>query len=111
MRKLLFYLVCDFESYPVKRNDQHAAAADATRDRDYHIPSGFACHRITDMEQYRTKPLAYSGEDVMENFLQHLFTESKDLNAIMQINMPHDELNARAKACSLTNSVETRCRC
>jgi hypothetical protein len=41
MRKLPFYLVCDFESYPVKQDDQHAAAADATRDRDYHVPSGF----------------------------------------------------------------------
>ena len=67
MRKLPFYLVCDFESYPVKQDDQHAAAADATRYRDYHVPSGFACHRITGMEQYRTKPLAYSGEDVIEN--------------------------------------------
>jgi hypothetical protein len=98
MRKLPFYLVCDFESYPVKQDDQHAAAAaDATRDRDYHVPSGFACHRITDMEQYRTKPLAYSGEDVMENFLQHLFTESKELNAIMKINMPMKNLTPEQK--------------
>jgi hypothetical protein len=68
MRKLPFYLVCDFESYPVKQDDQHAARAVATRDRDHHVPSGLACHRITGMEHYRTKPLAYSGEDVMENF-------------------------------------------
>jgi hypothetical protein len=41
MRKLPIYLVSDFESCPVKQDDQHAAAADATRDRDYHVPSGF----------------------------------------------------------------------
>jgi hypothetical protein len=49
------------------------------------------------MEQYRTKPMVYSGEDVMENFFQHLFAESKELNAIMKINMPMKNLTPEQK--------------
>jgi hypothetical protein len=73
MHKMPFYLVCDFESFLVKPDDQQQQQ----RVIETHVPSGFACYRITDMEQYRTKPMVYSGEDVMENFFQHLILSKR----------------------------------
>ena len=64
--KLPFYLVCDFESFisPVD-DDEHTRG---TRVIDEHRVCGFACHRVTDIGEYQTDPVVYSGHDVMSKF-------------------------------------------
>ena len=82
-----FFLVIDFESF-LKPVDQHFDADAKTRVVDEHLVSGFCCHRVTDLQQYQTRPTVYSGPNVMERFYEHLMSESKAINEILSHQLP-----------------------
>jgi len=79
---LPFYFVCDFESFlsPADDDDDYLRA---TRLTDEHQFCGFACHRVTDIEQYKTDPVVYSGPDPMSIFYDHVMSESKIIGEIL----------------------------
>jgi len=77
-----FYLICDFECFlsPADDDDDHHRA---TRLIDEHRVCGFACHRVTDIVQYQTDPVVYSGPDPMSVFYDHVMSESKVIGEIL----------------------------
>ena len=79
--RLPFYLVCDFESFlsPVDSDRD----AKTTRVVEQHNVCGFACYRVTKYEQYQTPPVVYSGENVMDNFYDHILNEYKVISKIV----------------------------
>jgi len=80
--RLPFYLICDFESFlsPADDNDYHSS----TRFIDEHRVCGFACHRVTDIVEYQTDPVVYSGPDPMSVFYDHVMSESKIIGEILK---------------------------
>jgi len=54
-----------------------------TRLIDEHRVCGFACHRVTDIVQYQTDPIVYSGPDPMSVFYDHVMSESKVIGEIL----------------------------
>jgi len=60
--RLLFYLICDFESFlfPADEDEYYDRA---TRLIDEHRVCGFARHGVTYIVEYKTDPIAYSGLD------------------------------------------------
>jgi len=93
--RLLFYLVCDFECFlqPVNTDntDVDGDGDGDVRDRriiDEHNVCGFACHRVTDIDEHKTDPIVYSGDDVMDKFYEHVMSESRAISAILGTNVP-----------------------
>jgi len=80
---LPFYLVCDFESFLSPADDDDDDYHKATRLIDEHRVCGFACHRVTDIVQYQTDPVVYSGPDPMSVFCDHVMSESKIIGEIL----------------------------
>jgi len=81
--RLPFYLVCDFESFltPADKDEYYDRA---TRLIDEHRVCGFARHRVTDIEQYKTDPMVYSGPEPMSVFYDHVLNESKIIGEILK---------------------------
>jgi len=79
--RLPFYPVCDFESFlsPAEDDDYHTS----TRLIDEHRVCDFACHRVTDIAEYKTDPVVYSGPDPMSVFYDHVMSESKIISEIL----------------------------
>jgi len=71
-----FYLVCDFESF-LSPTDEDEYYERATRLIDEHRVYDFACHRVTEIEQYKTDPVVFSGPDPVSVFYDHVMNESK----------------------------------
>ena len=89
--RLPFYLVCDFESFlSPTESDNDADAVKAARLIDIHKVCGFACYRVTEYPQYQTKPVVYSGPDVMDRFYEHVTSESAIISKI--VSEPKDML-------------------
>jgi len=104
--RLPLYPVCDFESFlsplgkdddddddgggdDVKDGDDGKDANDnrykrGTRFIEEHQVCGFACHRVTDIDEYQIDPVVYSGPDVMSKFYDHVMNESKIISKILQ---------------------------
>ena len=74
--------MCDFESFlsPIDHDDTDVKT---TRLIDELKVCGFACYRVTDMEQYQTAPVVYSGPDVMDKFYEHVMQESETITKII----------------------------
>ena len=100
---LKFYLVCDFESFLVPiGNDDDSAPIDPDDDDvdsnsnsksksrviDEHRVSGYCCYRVTDIPQYQTPPMVYSGLDVMAHFYEHVMSESETISEILSQQVP-----------------------
>ena len=86
---LPFFLVSDFESFlaPVVDGD------DDEFDRgtcliDEHQVSGFCCYRVSEIPQYQTDPVVYSGPGTMEKFYEHVMAESETLSDIVRNGIP-----------------------
>jgi len=92
--RLPFYLVCDFEAFLTPIDDNCGDAGDddeseftrGTRPIDEHRVCGFACHRVTDIVEYQTAPVVYSGPDVMSKFYEHVMRESEIIGDIVNKN-------------------------
>jgi len=83
--RLPFYLVCDFEYFLSPADDDNDDDYNrATRLIDEHRVCGFACHRVTDIVQYQTDPVVYSGPDPMSVFYDHVMSESKIIGEILR---------------------------
>ena len=98
--RLPFYLVCDFECFlqPVNTDntDVDGDGDGDVRDRriiDEHNVCGFACHRVTDIDEHKTDPTVYSGDDVMDKFYEHVMSESRAISAILGNNVPMQPLS------------------
>ena len=61
--KLPFYLVADFESFLATPSESEVQSSPHVLNE--HRISGFACHRVTHIDKYKTAPTVYSGDDVM----------------------------------------------
>jgi len=82
--RLPFYLVSDFESFMSPVEDDDAYYDRGTRVIDKHRVCGFACHRVTDIVEYQTEPVVYSGPDPMSVFYNHVMKESKIIGEILK---------------------------
>jgi len=85
---LKFYLVCDFESFLTPTDDDDSHPETKTRIIDEHRVSGYCCYRVTDLPQYQTPPMVYSGPDVMSHFYKHVMSESETITEILSQQVP-----------------------
>jgi len=102
-----FFLVADFESFltPTDNDDtRHSKIINA------HNVSGFCCHRITQLDQYRTPPTVYSGEDVMSKFYEHVTNESREISKIMATNLPIQPLTPQQQSHYTNATVCDNCK-
>ena len=91
--RLPFYLVCDFEAFLTPNIDpDEVQFARCTQVVDEHDVCGFACYRVTDVDQYRTDPTVYSGEEVMDKFYDHLMSECKEIGKILGVDVSMNPL-------------------
>ena len=98
--KLPFYLVCDFESFLTPVDDDDDDVGEHTRGTqviDEHRVCGFACHRVTDIGEYQTDPVVYSGYDVMSKFYNYVINESKIISEILKKNRDIDDKTEKEK--------------
>jgi hypothetical protein len=93
--KAHFWLAVDFECFLVKTPNAAGAGSGVLHE---HVPSGFACYRVTDLPKYRTEPHVYSGPDVMEKFYEHLFKECNEIDEILSKNLPMNDLTPQQLA-------------
>jgi len=84
--RLPFYLVCDFEAFLAPNTDSDEVEyARPTHTVDEHNVCGFSCYRVTNVDQYRTDPVVFSGEGVMDKFYDHLMSECKQIGKILGV--------------------------
>jgi len=69
---------------------------------DEHGVCGFACHRVTDIVEYQTDPVVYSGPDPMSVFYDHVMSESKIIGEILK-NVLSVTIKVRESNCTLRN--------
>ena len=90
-----FFLVADFESFLTPTDDDDDDDRSRTKIINEHNVSGFCCHRVTQLDQYRTPPTVYSGDDVISKFYEHVTNESKEIGKIMATNVPMEPLTVQ----------------
>ena len=71
-----FCLYADFECY-------------VTKDRK-HVPLGYCLYTVSDYEV--SEPKVYSGENVMDSFFKHIYSERDRIAKILQRNVPMNDL-------------------
>jgi len=69
-----FVLYADFESYLTSSGK--------------HIPSGFCCLRVSKFPEHNHKIVTYSGDNVLQKFLEHIKNEQNTINKILSTNRP-----------------------
>ena len=87
--KLPFYLVADFEAFLTPSESQDQTATVVVNE---HQISGFACHRVTHIDDYKTPPTVYSGNDVMGTFYEHIMKEVSQISNILGVEVPMSPL-------------------
>jgi len=85
-------LVCDFESFLTPTGDDNDCDTKTMWVIDEHNVSGFASYRVTDIQQYQTTPYVYSGEHAMEEFYNHIMSESAAISSILGATVPMSSL-------------------
>jgi len=75
---LPFYLVADFEAFLTPTTGDTPS-----RIVNEHTPSGFCVYRVSDITEYNREPFVYSGPDVMNNFYDHIMSESEAISEIL----------------------------
>ena len=83
-------------------DDDHSRS---TRIVDKHNVYGFACYRLTNIDQYQTDPVVYSGKDVMTTFYEHVMSESREISHILGIDVPMKSISSGEQSfvrCSTT---------
>ena len=53
-----------------------------------HRISGFACHRVTHIDKYKTALTVYSGDDVMSVFYDHVMKKTREISNILGVEVP-----------------------
>ena len=84
--KLPFYLVADFESFLTTPSESECQSS--LHVVNEHRISGFACHRVTHIDKYKTAPTVYSGDDVMSVFYNHVMKETREISNILGVELP-----------------------
>jgi len=84
--KLPFYLVADFESFLTTPSESEFQSPSHVVNE--HQISGFACHRVTHIDEYKTAPIVYSGDDVMSVFYEHVMKEAREMSNILGVEVP-----------------------
>ena len=87
-----FYLVADLECHLTLPPQPDSTVVST------HVPSGFCVYRVTEHDQFRRPPVTYSGENVMQNFFQHVFDEASAISNILSRNVPMSPLTAVEQA-------------
>jgi len=80
------FFTADFESYLQKETDGE------TNTINNHSISSFCLCRVSDIEEYRKKPIVFSGEGAMEKFFECMFAEALEVDRIMSRNLPIEQL-------------------
>ena len=94
-----FYLVADFESF-IEENDSKT---------QIHTPSGYCCLRVSSYPHLNHEtPVTYSGENVMENFYEHIKSEGKKIDEILKVQVPMKPLTSDQKRAV---AIATHCEC
>jgi len=85
-----FYCVCDFESFlkPADNVDDDVVSNAKTHIVDEHRVSGYCCYRVTDLDQYQTPPVVYSGDNPLSHFYEHIASECEIINEILSQQIP-----------------------
>lgn len=95
---ILFYLICDFESFLVPVDSEEQDEECSMRRIDEHQVSGFCCYRVTELEQYQKPPFVYSGQDPMSAFYEHIMAESRAISDILTHQQPIRVLTPQQEA-------------
>jgi len=107
---LNWYLVCDFESF-LTPTDEDADPDAATHLIDERKVSGFWCYRVTDVAQYQTPQVMYSGPDVMDHFYEHVISESKTINEVMSRQIPLSPMSKEDYKRHRSSEACANCKC
>jgi len=102
-----FYLLADFECF---LRLPSATDGDDPNVDAFYFPSRFCVFRVTDYESYRTDPIMYSGDDVMEKFFSHIFAEAKAISRIFLRNMPMAALTTSEEAEYYSTTICANCK-
>ena len=87
-----FVIYCDFEAFLCPVVDE--STTNSTTVRDKHIPSGFAAKTVCiDDSSLDSELFCYSGDDVIEKFIEHLFCERERINNTIIDNVPMEALS------------------
>jgi len=106
-----FFLIADFESFLTPTdNDDDEQDTRHTKIISEHNVSGFCCHRVTQLDQYRTPPTLYSGEDVMSKFHEHVTNDSKEIGKIMASNLSMEPLTPQQQSQYTNATVCGNCK-
>ena len=73
-----FVLYADFESYLTSSGE--------------HVPSGFCCLRVSQFPEHDHNIFTYSGDNVLQNFFQHIKQEQDTINNILSTDLPINTL-------------------
>jgi len=88
--RLPFYIVADFESFLEPTDDSEFDRG--MKVINNHEVSGFACHRVTDIKEYKTAPTVYSGPNPVSVFYDHIMKESREISKILDVEVPMPQL-------------------
>jgi len=73
-------------SFPPKTRDFLGECK--TKVVDEHVVSGFACKRVSNIPEYETPIVVYSGPDPMAKFYEHIMEESNVIRDLMSKSEP-----------------------
>ena len=76
-----FVLYADFDAFPVTAKENIESASN-TKVRQLHKPSGFACLRVSQVQEFNGEIFAYSGEDSMTVF-EHIRDQDHHVRSIL----------------------------
>ena len=96
-----FVIYCDFEAF--------LTPVDSTTVQERHVPSGFAAKTVCiEDDAYDSELICYSGDDVIEHFIRHLFNERERINNTLIYDIGMETLTPaerkdikNAKSCAL----------
>jgi len=86
--RVLFAIYADFESF-LQKSDDHS---------DVHVPSGFCVVTTGIFQEHDYRLLCYMGENVMDEFFEHMQREELRIRTIPSADVPMNEMTTEQRA-------------
>ena len=100
-----FVLYAKFEAFLVPSEEDKESATN-TKVQQLHKPSGFACHRVSQVTEFNSEIFTYSGEDSMTVFFEHIRDQDHYVRSILSDVKPMKTLTAEQQ---LKHAAATTC--
>ena len=84
-----YVLYVDFETFLMPSADKDVVSE--------HVPSGFCCLKVSNVDNEIFPPYIYSGEDVMSKFYDHIFKEQQTICRKLNKQIPMSPLTRQQK--------------